>query len=64
MSWPSCSLAATPDDFDPFAADAVPAAATVVPVQRTLAEVLGLEQGLCRGRGGSMHLWRSRAAAS
>ncbi len=28
-----------------------------MPVQRTLAEIMGLEQGLCRGRGGSMHLW-------
>ena len=49
-------LAATPEDFDPFAVDSV-AEAMVVPVQRTLAEIMGLEQGLCRGRGGSMHLW-------
>ncbi len=49
-------LAATPEDFDPFAADAV-SEAMVRPVQRTLAEIMGLEQGLCRGRGGSMHLW-------
>lgn len=28
-------------------------------VKRTLAEIMGLEQGWCRGRGGSMHLyWR------
>jgi 2-oxoisovalerate dehydrogenase E1 component len=49
-------LSATPDDFDPFVATAVtPAMAD--PVQRTLAEIMGLEQGLCHGRGGSMHLW-------
>jgi 2-oxoisovalerate dehydrogenase E1 component len=49
-------LAATPGEFDPFEA------ATVTedmarPVRRTLAEIMGLEQGLCHGRGGSMHLW-------
>ncbi len=49
-------LAATPQDFDPFTVDSV-AEAMVVPVQRTLAEIMGLDQGLCRGRGGSMHLW-------
>lgn len=48
--------AATPDGFDPFTADQVDEA-MVDPVQRTLAEIMGLEQGLCRGRGGSMHLW-------
>ena len=46
---------AAPADFDPFAADAVPGAITDL-VLATLAEVLGLEQGLCGGRGGSMHL--------
>ena len=49
-------LGATPDDFDPFTADTV-TEAMVDPVQRTLAEIMGLEQGLCHGRGGSMHLW-------
>ena len=49
-------LGAVPDDFDAFAAE------TVTPrmadrVQRTMAEIMGLEQGLCHGRGGSMHLW-------
>lgn len=46
---------AAPGDFDPVTADAVPPAVTDV-VLRTLAEILGLEQGLCGGRGGSMHL--------
>jgi 2-oxoisovalerate dehydrogenase E1 component len=49
-------LASTPDDFDPFSATAV-TDAMVDPVQRTLAEIMGLESGLCHGRGGSMHLW-------
>jgi 2-oxoisovalerate dehydrogenase E1 component len=49
-------LAATPGDFDPFAADAV-TEGMADPIQRTLAEIMGLEQGLCHGRGGSMHLW-------
>lgn len=49
-------LAATPDTFDPFTADTV-TEAMADPVQRTLAEIMGLEQGLCHGRGGSMHLW-------
>jgi 2-oxoisovalerate dehydrogenase E1 component len=32
-------------------------------LQRTLAEVLGLAQGFCRGRGGSMHLrWKEAGA--
>ncbi len=32
-------------------------------LQRTLAEILGLSQGFCRGRGGSMHLqWREAGA--
>ncbi len=49
-------LSATPTDFDPFIADSV-TEAMADPVQRTLAEIMGLEQGLCHGRGGSMHLW-------
>ncbi len=49
-------LSATPEDFDPFAADAV-TEGMADPVQRTMAEIMGLEQGLCHGRGGSMHLW-------
>ncbi|MTA92708.1 MAG: MFS transporter, partial [Actinobacteria bacterium] len=32
-------------------------------LQRTLAEILGLAQGYCRGRGGSMHLqWKEAGA--
>ncbi len=46
---------AAPDDFDPLTAAVVPGAVTDL-VLATLAEVLGLEQGLCGGRGGSMHL--------
>ena len=49
-------LAATPEGFDPFSAASV-TEEMVDPVQRTLAEIMGLEQGLCGGRGGSMHLW-------
>jgi 2-oxoisovalerate dehydrogenase E1 component len=49
-------LSATPDDFDPLSAAAV-TEAMADPVQRTMAEIMGLEQGLCHGRGGSMHLW-------
>ncbi len=41
--------------FDPLTAETVPAS-VARPVLRTLTEVLGLEQGLCGGRGGSMHL--------
>ncbi|MEB0222615.1 hypothetical protein QN393_26285, partial [Pseudomonas sp. AB12(2023)] len=32
-------------------------------LQRTLAEILGLAQGYCRGRGGSMHLQWFEAGA-
>jgi 2-oxoisovalerate dehydrogenase E1 component len=46
---------AAPADFDPLTAEAVPAAVQDV-VLRTFAEILGLDQGLCGGRGGSMHL--------
>ena len=46
---------AAPDGFDPLVATDVPAAIMDV-VLATLAEVLGLERGLCGGRGGSMHL--------
>jgi len=49
-------LASTPEGFDPFSATVV-TDAMVDPVQRTLAEIMGLESGLCHGRGGSMHLW-------
>ena len=43
-------------------------AASVTPkiqrvLQRTLAEILGLAQGYCRGRGGSMHLQWFEAGA-
>ena len=44
-----------PADFDPATADEVPAPVLDV-VLRTFAEILGLDQGLCGGRGGSMHL--------
>jgi 2-oxoisovalerate dehydrogenase E1 component len=49
-------LSATPDDFDPLTAETV-TKAMAEPVRRTMAEIMGLEQGLCHGRGGSMHLW-------
>ena len=48
---------ATPDTFDPLAGTLGEGMQAVV--QRTLAEIMGLEQGYCGGRGGSMHL-RSR----
>jgi 2-oxoisovalerate dehydrogenase E1 component len=44
-----------PEGFDPFASGCVPEAARTA-VRRTLAEILGLADGLCGGRGGSMHL--------
>jgi 2-oxoisovalerate dehydrogenase E1 component len=43
----------TPKGVDPKAA--LPGDVEVL-LQRTLAEILGLSQGFCRGRGGSMHL--------
>ena len=43
-----------PDGLDPLS-DQLPGAMQDV-VQRTLAEIMGLEQGYCAGRGGSMHL--------
>lgn len=46
--------------LDP-AADIAPDVQTVL--QRTLAEILGLAQGYCRGRGGSMHLQWFEAGA-
>ncbi len=49
-------LSATAADFDPLTAGVV-TEAMADPVQRTMAEIMGLEQGLCHGRGGSMHLW-------
>lgn len=42
-----------PGGFDPTADIG---AATQVLLQKALAEILGLAQGFCRGRGGSMHL--------
>jgi 2-oxoisovalerate dehydrogenase E1 component len=46
-----------PDGFDPLRDD-MPAPMQDV-MQRTLAEIMGLEQGYCHGRGGSMHLrWK------
>ncbi|MCS5717145.1 thiamine pyrophosphate-dependent enzyme [Herbiconiux sp. CPCC 205763] len=49
-----------PDGLD-LAALVTPAVQTVL--QRTLAEILGLAQGYCRGRGGSMHLQWFEAGA-
>ena len=46
---------AAPDDFDPLTAAEVPLPVASA-VLRTLAEIMGLDQGLCHGRGGSMHL--------
>ena len=46
---------AAPADFDPATAGEVPAP-VLDAVLRTFAEILGLDQGLCGGRGGSMHL--------
>lgn len=40
-------------DFDPL--DAIPAVVFDI-VRRTAAEIMGLGEGYCRGRGGSMHL--------
>ncbi|MYZ44659.1 alpha-ketoacid dehydrogenase subunit alpha/beta [Schauerella aestuarii] len=42
-----------PDGLDPRAAHG---AAIDAVLQKTLAEIMGLAQGFCRGRGGSMHL--------
>jgi 2-oxoisovalerate dehydrogenase E1 component len=44
-----------PEGFDPFAAGRLPEGARAA-VRRTLAEILGLADGLGGGRGGSMHL--------
>jgi 2-oxoisovalerate dehydrogenase E1 component len=50
----------SPDGIDP-ARLVTPEIDTVL--QRTLAEILGLAQGYCRGRGGSMHLqWKEAGA--
>ena len=46
---------AAPADFDPAHRDGRAGGGRQA-VLRTFAEVLGLEQGLCGGRGGSMHL--------
>jgi 2-oxoisovalerate dehydrogenase E1 component len=43
--------------------DALVGPATQTVLQRTLAEILGLAQGYCRGRGGSMHLQWFEAGA-
>ncbi|OZI61116.1 alpha-ketoacid dehydrogenase subunit alpha/beta [Bordetella genomosp. 11] len=49
-----------PDGIDPTA-DIAPAVQALL--QRTLAEILGLAQGFCKGRGGSMHLRWPEAGA-
>lgn len=49
-----------PDGMDPVA-DIAPAVQALL--QRTLAEILGLAQGFCKGRGGSMHLRWPEAGA-
>ncbi len=46
-----------------FALDAVVTPGVQEVLQRTLAEILGLAQGYCRGRGGSMHLQWLEAGA-
>ncbi len=46
---------AAPAGWDPSAAGDAPAE-VVTAVRRTMAEILGLAEGLCGGRGGSMHL--------
>ena len=50
----------SPNGIDP-AAPLTPAIQQVL--QRTLAEILGLAQGFCKGRGGSMHLHWAEAGA-
>jgi 2-oxoisovalerate dehydrogenase E1 component len=49
-----------PQGIDPGAAIAPPVQALL---RRTLAEILGLAQGFCKGRGGSMHLRWPQAGA-
>jgi 2-oxoisovalerate dehydrogenase E1 component len=49
-----------PQGIDPTAEVAPPVQALL---QRTLAEILGLAQGFCKGRGGSMHLRWPQAGA-
>jgi 2-oxoisovalerate dehydrogenase E1 component len=49
-----------PQGIDPGADIAAPVQALL---QRTLAEILGLAQGFCKGRGGSMHLRWPQAGA-
>lgn len=49
-----------PQGLDP---DAPFSAAVQTLLQRTLAEILGLAQGFCKGRGGSMHLQWAEAGA-
>ena len=46
-----------------FALDAIVTPAVADVLRRTLAEILGLAQGYCRGRGGSMHLQWLEAGA-
>ncbi|MCA1942196.1 MAG: MFS transporter [Yonghaparkia sp.] len=48
---------------DGLALDALVTADIQTVLQRTLAEILGLAQGYCRGRGGSMHLQWFEAGA-
>ncbi len=44
-----------PDGYDPLRDGLLPAMQTAV--DRTLAEIMGLREGWCGGRGGSMHLY-------
>lgn len=45
---------ALPDGYDPRRDDAVDEAGTLV--RRAMAEIMGLSEGFCGGRGGSMHM--------
>ena len=44
-----------PDNYDPLTDEITPAMQTAV--NKTLAEIMGLQDGWCGGRGGSMHLY-------
>ncbi len=50
-----------PDRTDPLTTELGPA--TIEVLQKALAEIMGLAQGFCRGRGGSMHLRWDAAGA-